>query len=394
MAITFSNIGLAEPSTITNRVGAVTISRGSTAEQQEILVIGDPSDTIGMVLVLASTPASTEYGLAVREIAQSTGPFAISSIAGVSVVSPNAGSTWSVRPLQSSAADLQMTATPVAGSTWATRPLQSSAADLQMTATPVAGSTWNVRPLQSSQADLRVTVYQSSAAELLATVTPTTGSTWSVRPLQSSAADLQMTATPVAGSTWNVRPLQSSQADLRVTVYQSSAAELLATVTPTAGSTWSVRPLQSSAADLQMTATIGANLQSTVAGAAGSSGLLVREIYPSLLSTRRVITSSNSTALYSLVSSAAGVKQKVYAYSLTSTETTPSTLVFMTSNAGDRWAISFGSGSSGISGANLAIAPPASIFQTNAAESLQCLIEKGASTRCDVTLSIAYFTEA
>lgn len=42
---------------------------------------------------------------------------------------------------------------PLAGSTWTTRPLQSSAADLQMTATPAAGSTFNVRALCSSAGD-------------------------------------------------------------------------------------------------------------------------------------------------------------------------------------------------------------------------------------------------
>lgn len=88
MAITFSNIGMEEPSTITNRASAVTINRGGTDEQQEILVIGDPESSVAIARVLAATPASTEYGLAVREIVpQSTGPFAISSVGGVVAVS-------------------------------------------------------------------------------------------------------------------------------------------------------------------------------------------------------------------------------------------------------------------------------------------------------------------
>lgn len=89
MPITNKNIAIEESSTITARVATVQIPRGSTNEQQEILVLGDPLDSLGMARVVASTPASTEYGLVVREVAQSTGPFAISSIAGVSKVTPN-----------------------------------------------------------------------------------------------------------------------------------------------------------------------------------------------------------------------------------------------------------------------------------------------------------------
>ena len=52
MAITFTNIGLAEPSTVTNRLAAVTVTRGSTSEQQEILTIGDPESSAGLARVL------------------------------------------------------------------------------------------------------------------------------------------------------------------------------------------------------------------------------------------------------------------------------------------------------------------------------------------------------
>src|SRR6185295_13963547 len=68
MAITFSNIGLAEPSTLTKVVASVVIARGSTNEHQEVLVIGDPSDSLAMSRVLAAKPASTEYGQVVRSV--------------------------------------------------------------------------------------------------------------------------------------------------------------------------------------------------------------------------------------------------------------------------------------------------------------------------------------
>lgn len=66
MAITYSNIGLAEPSTLTKSVASVVIQRGSTNEHQEILCLGDGQSSLGIAVVLASNPPSTAFGLAVR----------------------------------------------------------------------------------------------------------------------------------------------------------------------------------------------------------------------------------------------------------------------------------------------------------------------------------------
>jgi hypothetical protein len=197
-------------------------------------------------------------------------------------------------------------------------------------------------------------------------------------------------STVVTVSTGSVRVHQSTAADLNVTVAGYST-------TVNVSSLGGAVIVRSSAANASVS--IGDSsgvgvVASTARLAAGVNAIAVREVYPALLSTRAVITSSNSTALYSLVSSAAGVRHKVFAYSLTSTETTPSTLVFFSSATIDRWAVSFGSGSSGVTGANLTVSPPAWLFQTDVANSLQCLIEKAASTQCIVTLSIAYFSEA
>jgi hypothetical protein len=239
-----------------------------------------------------------------------------------------------------------------------------------------------------------------------------TVSTGSVRVHQSSAADLNVT---VAGysTTVNISSLagavitRSSAANMLVTAYQSTAADFQATVTP-ASTNWPVQvstvagrvlvdqnsTVWQTQASLR-TSSGGALEGSTAAPAVGVLGLHTREVMPTLQSTRAVITSSNSTALYTLVSSAANpLRHKVYAYSLTSTETTPSTLVFYSSNTIDRWAVAFGSGSSGVTGANLALSPPAWLFHADANNALRCLIEKAASTQCIVTLSIGYFTEA
>lgn len=259
-------------------------------------------------------------------------------------------------------------------------------ASITGTALVFDNSSNTLRPVTLTRG-LPVNVVAGSAASTVVTV-----STGSVRVHQSTAADLNVT---VAGysTTVNISSLagpvivRSSAANALVTAYQSTAADL--NVTASQNSTaWSVLS--------RVTTSSGGGVEgSTTAPAVGVTGLHVRQVYPTLLSTRTVITSSNSTALYTLQSSAANpLRHKVYAYSLTSTETTPSTLVFFSSNTIDRWAVSFGSGSSGIMGANLTISPPAWLFHTDANNALRCLIEKGASTQCIVTLSYAYFTEA
>lgn len=131
-------------------------------------------------------------------------------VSGNSTVAPLAGSTWNTRPIQSSAADLQMTATPAAGSTWATRPIQSSAADLQMTATPVAGSTWTTRPIQSSAADLQVTA--TIGANLQSTAAPSSNSSGLVVRLVVDNI-LTVSSTTLFAST--SLTIQSSAAGLR-----------------------------------------------------------------------------------------------------------------------------------------------------------------------------------
>jgi hypothetical protein len=102
------------------------------------------------------------------------------------------------------------TVAPLAGSTWNTRPLQSSAADLQMTATPAAGSTWNVRALQSSAADFQVTA--TIGTNLQSTAAPSSNSSGLiVRQVVDNI--LTVSSTTLFGST--VFAIQSSAAGLR-----------------------------------------------------------------------------------------------------------------------------------------------------------------------------------
>lgn len=440
---TLDHISGAEPSTITFKVRTATYTQNSSKMHAEVLVLGDPESTIALAAVLGAAPASTTFGLIVRRVGDSTSIIKGDStvfqgtspwtVAGNCTVAPLAGSTWNTRTLQSSAADLQMTATPAAGSTWNVRALQSSAADFQATVTPVAGSTWNVRALQSSAADLQTTVtpnstvwqvqvhgdstsFQGTSPWVISgncTVAPLAGSTWAVRPIQSSAADLQMTATPVAGSTWNVRPIQSSAADLQMTAtplagstwnvraLQSSAADFQATVTPAAGSTWAVRPIQSSQADLRITAyqssaaeflatvTIGANLQSTTAPSSNSSGLVVRQVVDNLLTTAS--TSAFASTVLTIQSSGAGLRSYVTAYSITTTNAGPSKISFYSSGV-VLWPILLAAVSSAVSGVNLAVAPPGYLFRTiGAADALTLNLGGGASTIGGWRVGVSYF---
>lgn len=329
-----------------------TVRQSTYTDFNTLSRIADRDQSTQVAAVLNSAPASTVWALVTREVAPSTGPFAISSvsgvvaistgpysissiagvvtvstgpfaissIAGVSIVRPEAGSTWTVRPLQSSAADLQVTCTPAAGSTWAVRPLQSSAADLQMTATPLAGSTWNVRPLQSS------------------------------------AADLQVTATPAAGSTFNVRPLQSSQADLRATVYQSSAAEFKTQA-------WAFDGLGNA---IESSTKAGSSATST------ARGFVIRSAIPDCTNASAQAASSGDITVFS---SAANTIY-VYGYSLTTPPTSVVGIVacrFLSGSTNQLWRVLVGTHGIGTGSTNtnvpiipaqLAVTPPGYLFKT------------------------------
>jgi len=160
------------------------------------------------------------------------------SIQGNSTVAPLAGSTWATRPIQSSAADLQMTATPLAGSTWNVRALQSSAADLQATVTPIAGSTWNVRALQSSAADLQVTATQNGVwnfqlgTGLQSTVAPSSNSSGII--VRQVIDNILTTASTSAFSASTALSIQSSGAGLRSYVTAYSITSTVQAVTKVA----------------------------------------------------------------------------------------------------------------------------------------------------------------
>jgi hypothetical protein len=489
----FDNIGLQEPSTITKVVAAVTIARGSTTEHQEIMVLGDVSSSNAIARVLAATPASTEFGLAVRVIEQ---PSTVVTV-----------STGSVRVHQSSAADLNVTvagysttvnvsavagnvavrpsdtnwassagfhfdssgALNIAGTFSASTTVNVSSVSGTVTVTPAStnnssvylpvrltdgtsfmalasdyidGSTQStlgapsvtfnnssnntfrvvglttpfpVQVTDSSNAPVKAGDSANNAIRVNVVAgaaggsTIVTVSTGSVRVHQSTAADLQATvaqastvwavqvggyvapSTIVTVSTGSVRVHQSSAADLNVTVAGYSTTVNVSSVAGvvivrSSAANAFVTAYQSTAADFLVTATIGANLQSTVAPSSGSSGLVVRQVVDVV--DTFASTSALASTTVEVQSSAASLRSYVTAYTITSTNQTPAHWGFFTSNT-LLWPLTIASISSAVSGANLAVSPPGYLFRTGAGEALN--FKTAGSTSAGVQLGVSFF---
>src|SRR5581483_2769786 len=124
MGITFGNIAGEESSTITFKVGTVVIPRGSTNEQQEILVIGDPQTSNGLAVVKAAAPASTEFALVVRlaggpsSVADCAIRAVLPSTATDNPVSAAQAGSWTVRATVSSTAADNPVSASQAGAPW------------------------------------------------------------------------------------------------------------------------------------------------------------------------------------------------------------------------------------------------------------------------------------
>jgi hypothetical protein len=232
---TFSNIGGAEPSTVTFRVATVELDRGGTVEDREIMVLGDGESTNGIARVLASTPGSTEWGLVVREAVPQSTQVNVSSVAGAVIVRSSAAEAL-VTVYQSTASNLQATVTQ-ASTVWAVQQGGYVAPSTTIQVSSVAGSVI----VRSSAADALVTVYQSTytafnalsrladrdASTQVANITNTTPA--------STAYGLVVREAVAQSTTVNVSSLagavitRSSAANSLHTVYQSTASDLLVT---------------------------------------------------------------------------------------------------------------------------------------------------------------------
>lgn len=286
-------------------------------------------------------------------------------------------STGSLRVHQSSAAKLNVTvagySTIASVSTGSVRVHQSTAADLQVTAGQ-ASTVWAV------QVDGRVRAQNSSIADLLASVQQNS-TTWAVqvdgRVRAQNSSILDFLASVQQNSTvWAV------QVDGRVRAQNSTIGDLLASVQQNS-TAWQTQ------AKIQDSSGVGPNIVGT-RPSTGAQGFAVRQVLNDLQSTGYSTIGNNSTSS-TVVSSAAGLRHKVYAYSITSTVQAVNTLSFASSLANPIWTMQMQSISSGISGANLAVSPPAWLFATEAASPL---VFKVTGTTGTYHLSFSYFTEA
>src|SRR3990167_3873802 len=344
---TYSNIGGQSPSTITFRVGTATIDRGSTTEHQEILVVGDPISSLAQARVMDGVPASTDWGVITRLVGYST-IAQVSSVGGVVAVTQNS-------------------------TAWAAQAAPITISAPTSTAAPASNDTGVV----VRQVGYSTTAQVSSVGGGVAVTQNST--TWAVQVGAITIGGPISTAAPASNDTGVVvRQVGYS------TVAQVSSVGGVVLVSQNSTIWQTQAAVRSSSGGLVE--------GSTASPAQGVLGLHVRAALSSLQSTTVQITSSNSTAVYALISSAAGLKQKVYAYFIGSTTTVPSTLIFMSSLTIDRWAGMFGSGSSGATGANLSVTPPAFLFESDAANALACRVESG-STRQVTRLGLSWFAE-
>jgi hypothetical protein len=112
---------------------------------------------------------------------------------------------------------------------------------------------------------------------------------------------------------------------------------------------------------------------------------------PTRASVSSTFVSTASSAFYELIPNATSTVRCVYAYSITSTAASPFAVEFLSGTNTVIWGVDVGSGSSGVSGANLAVTPPGSLFQTAAGASMNL---RFGATGVQVRVSAAYFNES
>lgn len=178
---TFTNIDGEEPSTVTFTVAAVSLSRNSSAELQEILCLGDPevASSLGIARVTAAAPASTNAALNVRIV---SGPSSLADFP-VRVAFPSTATDNPVSAAQAStvwAVQLTQYSTTVqVSSVGGAVIVRSSAADMNVT---VAGysTTVNVSSLAGA------VIVRSSAADFAATISGNVGQASTVWQTQAA----------------------------------------------------------------------------------------------------------------------------------------------------------------------------------------------------------------
>lgn len=245
----------------------------------------------------------------------------------------------------------------------------------------------------------RGVVYQSTATDLLARVSQGPGNStaadrWRVNVANSSAADYVPVrivdgpgtgfATPAIDYTHGSTLTASTVAGPTVLLRASST-------TPAAVSTSDMFVAQwgtlNGAANVALVTQAGGQVEgSTSAPSSNALGIVVRPVVSGLQSYAASTTGQSSAT--TIVSSAAGSKAYVYAYTITSTIAGSAPQCGFYDGATLKWPVKL---SSGHSGANLAVSPPAYLFAGSTGAALTFNV---ADSNAGMSVGIAYWISA
>lgn len=310
----------------------------------------------GVSMSTDAAPASTKQGVIVRQVGNtydSSGALQVNTGPGGSTQVAVSSGIVQVQPISSSGVSMSTDTDP------------ASTKQGLIVRQVGYSTTINVSSLAG-----KVTVDQNS------TVWPVQiPSSQSIQVKNSTIGDL-LASVQQNSTVWAV------QVDGRVRAQNSTIGDLLASVQQNS----TVWQTQAAIRDSSGTLFTG----STTRPSTGAQGLVVRPVLNDLQSTA-FSTIGNGSTSSTIVSSAAAIRHKVFAYSITSTVQAVNTLTFASSLGNPLWHIQLQSISSGISGANLAVSPPAWLFATEAASPL---VFKVTGTTGTYHLSFSYFSEA
>lgn len=223
------------------------------------------------------------------------------------------------------------------------------------------------------------TTVQVSSLGGVVSVLPAAGA--SVRVEQSSAADLQAQVAQ-ASTVWAVQAAQAGTWTVRANVSSTAADNPVSAAQ--ASTVWAVQ--LSNYSTIVSVAALPSGILSTAAPSSNSSGVIVRQVVDVL--TTFASTAACASTTIAVQSSAANLRSYVTAFTVLSTIASATEFGFYSSNT-LLWPLLLQAVSSGVTGANLAVAAPGYLFRTDA--SVELSFRSPASTVAGVRLGVSYF---
>lgn len=263
----FSNIDGEEGSTVTFSVAAVSITRNSSVELQEILTIGDPDSSLALAAVTNAAPASTRWGLNVRVVGgpSSVADFSVRAVlpstgADNPVSAAQASTVWAVQAAVSSVSGMVMVAAPSTANSSNYLPvrLTNSTAYIEPAVDYIHGTTITVSTVAGPTVMLRGTASTSIPAAVSTNAAGAMVTQWGT--LNGAA---YMAVVTDSGATI----MDPTNSAMRVNIVASSATSTTVSVSSLAGSV-TVAPISSS----------GVSMSTDADPASTKQGLIVRQV--------------------------------------------------------------------------------------------------------------------